>query len=157
MTWTVLQRSYQIVPKPLVMQCWIPSIGIQQDLQQACAQYASQSSLGLQRSHKDSFEFFLVSRNHQAKKTPGRFRSQGFGLEARQCPTLTWGGPTLPSAIHRFTSEFGMGSGGSNALLPPGKLLGRRQRLLPSFGSSVKNCVLRSEIFITTEYYYCVV
>jgi hypothetical protein len=23
--------------------------------------------------------------------------------------------------MHRFTSEFGMGSGGSNALLPPGK------------------------------------
>tara|TARA_Y100001936_G_C15524094_1_gene384303 strand:- start:136 stop:279 length:144 start_codon:yes stop_codon:yes gene_type:complete len=33
------------------------------------------------------------------------------------------GTPTLPSAMHRFTSEFGMGSGGSNALLPPGKLL----------------------------------
>src|SRR5690606_42000283 len=30
--------------------------------------------------------------------------------------TLTWGSPTLPSAMHRFTSEFGMGSGGSNAL-----------------------------------------
>jgi hypothetical protein len=24
--------------------------------------------------------------------------------------------------MHRFTAEFGMGSGGSNALLPPGKL-----------------------------------
>ena len=32
------------------------------------------------------------------------------------------GTPALPSAIHRFTAEFGMGSGGSNALLPPGKL-----------------------------------
>ena len=31
---------------------------------------------------------------------------------------------TLPSAMHRFTSEFGMGSGGSNALLSPGKLVG---------------------------------
>ena len=30
--------------------------------------------------------------------------------------TLTWGNPTLPSAMHRFTTEFGMGSGGSNAL-----------------------------------------
>ena len=36
-------------------------------------------------------------------------------------PTLTWGNPTLPSAMHRFTSEFGMESGGSNALLSPGK------------------------------------
>ena len=30
---------------------------------------------------------------------------------------------TLPSALPRFTSEFGMGSGGSTALWPPGKLL----------------------------------
>ena len=30
---------------------------------------------------------------------------------------------TLPSALQRFTSEFGMGSGGSTALLPPGKFL----------------------------------
>ena len=28
--------------------------------------------------------------------------------------------------MHRFTSEFGMGSGGSNALLPPGKLFGKQ-------------------------------
>ena len=28
---------------------------------------------------------------------------------------------TLPSAQVRFTSEFGMGSGGSTPLLPPGK------------------------------------
>ena len=32
------------------------------------------------------------------------------------------GCPTLPSAMHHFTAEFGMGSGGSNALMPPGKL-----------------------------------
>ena len=25
-----------------------------------------------------------------------------------RCPTLTWGCPTLPSALQRFTSEFGM-------------------------------------------------
>ena len=37
-----------------------------------------------------------------------------------RCPTLTWGCPTLPSALQRFTSEFGMESGGSTALLPPG-------------------------------------
>ena len=36
-------------------------------------------------------------------------------------PTLTWGDPTLPSALRRFTSEFGMGSGGTTALRPPGK------------------------------------
>ena len=30
---------------------------------------------------------------------------------------------TLPSALQRFTSVFGMGTGGSTALLPPGKIL----------------------------------
>ena len=28
--------------------------------------------------------------------------------QAWRCPTLTWGNPTLPSALFRFTSEFGM-------------------------------------------------
>lgn len=42
-------------------------------------------------------------------------------FDAWQFPTLAWGGPTLPSALRRFTSEFGMGSGGTTALLPPGK------------------------------------
>ena len=42
-------------------------------------------------------------------------------FNAWQFPTLAWGGPTLPSALRRFTSEFGMGSGGTTALLPPGK------------------------------------
>ena len=43
-----------------------------------------------------------------------------FKLGAWRCPTLTWGGPTLPSAISHFTAEFGMGSGGSNFLWSPG-------------------------------------
>ncbi len=42
-------------------------------------------------------------------------------FDAWQCPTLAWGDPTLPSALRRFTSEFGMGSGGTTALWPPGK------------------------------------
>ena len=42
-------------------------------------------------------------------------------FDAWQFPTLAWGGPTLPSALRRFTSEFGMGSGGTTALSPPGK------------------------------------
>ena len=42
-------------------------------------------------------------------------------LDAWQFPTLAWGDPTLPSALRRFTSEFGMGSGGTTALRPPGK------------------------------------
>ena len=81
------------------------------------------------------------------------------------------GSPTLPSAMLRFTAEFGMGSGGSKALLPPGKLvkteiIGVRVKIPfesidfdqpenfysdPKYsafatGDSVKACVLRSEI-----------
>ncbi len=41
--------------------------------------------------------------------------------KAWRCPTLTWGNPTLPSALFRFTSEFGMESGGSKTLWSPSK------------------------------------
>lgn len=46
-------------------------------------------------------------------------------MDAWQFPTLAWGDPTLPSALRRFTSEFGMGSGGTTALVPPGKFVFR--------------------------------
>ncbi len=60
----------------------------------------------------------LIAEN---KKAPC-FRMRPFRLfDAWQFPTLAWGGPTLPSALRRFTSEFGMGSGGTTALQPPGK------------------------------------
>ncbi len=36
-----------------------------------------------------------------------------------RCSTLTWGDPTLPSTLFRFTSEFGMESGGSKTLWSP--------------------------------------
>jgi hypothetical protein len=50
-----------------------------------------------------------------------RCHSDNMLFDAWQCPTLAWGDPTLPSALRRFTSEFGMGSGGTTALSPPGK------------------------------------
>ena len=49
---------------------------------------------------------------------------------------------TLPSALPRFTSEFGMGSGGSTALWPPGKLI-------QSEKADVNNDVARGFITIT--------
>ncbi len=54
-------------------------------------------------------------------KTKGPVFRPGLSLlfDARQFPTLAWGDPTLPSALRRFTSEFGMGSGGTTALQPP--------------------------------------
>ena len=54
------------------------------------------------------------------KKAPADARGF-YSREAWRCPTLTWGDPTLPSALSVFTSEFGMESGGSRSLLPPGK------------------------------------
>ena len=50
-------------------------------------------------------------------------------FDAWQFPTLAWGDPTLPSALRRFTSEFGMGSGGTTALRPPDKFFSN----LPNF------------------------
>ena len=63
------------------------------------------------------------------KKNP-TISDRVFGIKAWRCPTLTWGDPTLPSALNRFTSEFEMGSGGSNSLLPPDKLVGHFTLLL---------------------------
>ena len=55
-------------------------------------------------------------------KTPSHL-ARGSTFTTWRCPTLTWGSPTLPSAHRRFTSEFGMGSGGTTALSPPGLFL----------------------------------
>ncbi len=61
----------------------------------------------------------LAGRQKRKKAHPAGWALHLF--DARQFPTLTWGDPTLPSALRRFTSEFGMGSGGTTALVPPGK------------------------------------
>ena len=45
---------------------------------------------------------------------------------------------TLPSAMCRFTSEFGMGSGGSNTLLSSGKPVGLAANLFASPALSFK-------------------
>ena len=49
---------------------------------------------------------------------------------------LLHGKATLPSAHARFTSEFGMGSGGTTPLWPPGK--GLKQRIARQLQSGVK-------------------
>ena len=41
------------------------------------------------------------------------------------------GSPTLPSALSRFTTEFEMGSGGTNSLLSSGKLAAQGAIRLP--------------------------
>ncbi len=52
-------------------------------------------------------------------------------FDAWQFPTLAWGDPTLPSALRRFTSEFGMESGGTTALRPPGKFCCQKRIFYP--------------------------
>ena len=54
------------------------------------------------------------------KKADLHGRPFSFQLGAWRCSTLTWGDPTLPSTLTCFTSEFGMDSGGTTSLLPPG-------------------------------------
>src|SRR5471032_3273704 len=56
-------------------------------------------------------------------KSPAQSCRALYLFDAWQFPTLAWGDPTLPSALRRFTSEFGMGSGGTAALVPPGKFV----------------------------------
>ena len=58
-----------------------------------------------------SFYFSLGNKKPRQDNLTGRFIIWRL--------TMTYshmGTPTLPSAMHRFTSEFGMGSGGTNAL-----------------------------------------
>ncbi len=62
----------------------------------------------------------------QAIKKPARMS----GLLRVGCLAVSYSrmaNATLPSALPRFTSEFGMGSGGSTALLPPGKIFNLRK------------------------------
>ena len=69
---------------------------------------------------------------HAQIETPGAEPTPGVGINAWQCPTFTWGDPTLSSAQSVFTSEFEMESGGSHSLWPPDKpVTGRGQRPLP--------------------------
>ena len=72
-------------------------------------------------------------------------------FDAWQFPTLAWGDPTLPSALRRFTSEFGMGSGGTTALRPPGKFCfintSRYDLLIQSVIKLTYRCLFRQNIF----------
>ncbi len=66
---------------------------------------------------------------------------QGFGIKTWQCPTFTWGDPTLSSALSGFTSEFEMGSGGTRTLWLPGKLVLKYNTTFDKFGK-IKTKVL---------------
>ena len=67
------------------------------------------------------------------EKTPTEF-GEGFLDKAPGGDLLLHGQATLPSARLRFTSEFGMGSGGTTALWPPGKGLKQRYQAPASKG-----------------------
>ena len=61
------------------------------------------------------------SREAHKRQTPEGCRLRGFGFRSPAVSYSHMGSPTLPSALSSFTSEFGMGSGGSRSLWPPGK------------------------------------
>ena len=56
-----------------------------------------------------------------AQKTKASPDGEAFLDKAPGGDLLLHGKATLPSAHARFTSEFGMGSGGTTPLWPPGK------------------------------------
>jgi hypothetical protein len=72
----------------------------------------------------------------EANKKPPILTDRGFSIWRLAVTYSHTGSPALPSAMLRFTAEFGMGSGGTKALLPPGKLaeLGVRVKI-PVFRS----------------------
>jgi hypothetical protein len=57
------------------------------------------------------------------KKKPRSEWVRALGLRAWQFPTFAWQSATLSLALSGFTSEFGMGSGGSRSLWSPSKLV----------------------------------
>ena len=63
--------------------------------------------------------------DHRQRKTRN-LAAAGFQDKAPGGDLLLHGKATLPSAHARFTAEFGMGSGGTTPLWPPGKGLKQR-------------------------------
>src|SRR5579863_7091835 len=77
-----------------------------------------------------SLRLTLLSHQHakavqrqKAEKEKARqsFDCRAFMYRAWRCPTFACGDRKLASALSSFTSEFGMGSGGSHSLWSPGK------------------------------------
>ncbi len=92
-------------------------MGLMSSLQAEGEKVSRRGWCGLMPSPRPSHR----EREKSKSKKPRTFRYGVSLIDAWQFPTLTWGDPTLPSALRRFTSEFGMGSGGTTALKPPGK------------------------------------
>lgn len=59
-------------------------------------------------------------------KNPGRNSDRGFSFNSLAVSYFHTANAALSSALSGFTSEFGMVSGGSHLLWPPGKLVGRK-------------------------------
>jgi hypothetical protein len=79
----------------------------------------------------------------RSNKNPVGSRQRGCLIKAWQCPTFTWRNPTLSSALSGFTSEFGMGSGGSHSLWPPGKSFTLRHFRATAYVRAVSVCKKR--------------
>ena len=77
------------------------------------------------------------------KKTQSHFCNRVFDLRAWQFPTFTWQTATLSSALRAFTSEFGMGSGGSRLLCSPSKLVFAEMILQENGKSVTSRCIVK--------------
>ena len=87
------------------------------------------SSSRLGRAQREQAESRTYLANHALtlfspiKKPQGTFAPWGFGIKCLAMTYSHMASATLPSAQSRFTSEFGMGSGGTNSLWSPDKLV----------------------------------
>ena len=61
------------------------------------------------------------SSNCTTTKSPDTFLYPGFSNLPWRRPTLAQAIQALPSALQRFTAVFGMGTGGTTAVMSPGK------------------------------------
>ena len=82
---------------------------------------------GLDRKGRPAETRPLAATCWKHEKDEGLPGGEAFLDKAPGGDLLLHGKATLPSAHARFTSEFGMGSGGTTPLWPPGKGLKRRK------------------------------
>ncbi|AMO46942.1 Hypothetical protein AKI40_0516 [Enterobacter sp. FY-07] len=111
-------------------------------LVRSCRRLSISQSNRFSESHLCRWLFYCLYINdlRSVQNKRPRLSTRPFVLiDAWQFPTLAWGDPTLPSALRRFTSEFGMGSGGTTALVPPGKFFSKCRTLTVITGADTQS------------------
>jgi hypothetical protein len=91
---------------------------------------------------KKLVSYFEKSSDHSERKNPATASAAtGFHIRSLAVSYFRMAAATLSSALNVFTSEFGMGSGGSRSLLPPGKLFRQSARALRRTNSHIRKTV----------------